>query len=228
MMKRVSVVVPIDIFNGLVDYGKRMKSTFTVVDFDSVYGFNGVVSERTKSFQLGCMKQLITDSFTPLIVRGVDDTPLRFAILTKNLTALSKTITKDVILDYNIENGYISPQYLGNGTTCVELYDALRMINAKLYLSSYMKNILFSREITDDPNLIRICNMKAEVGGDLLRLPDFPYPIFTINNILSVNKGDRIYLTVYKESGDSAIAEFTVSKTKKKFSVKISYRILLL
>lgn len=229
-MEHYSVLIPPDVFGSIVDYGKKMKSTFTMVGYDGIYGFNGVVSEKTKSFQLGCMKEVVTVPTTePIIIRGVGGVPIKIAMLTKNITALAKS-GGQMVLEYDMSNGYIKPCSIHNDQIECGMYNdsTMTVVRNQLMLDALNGNVIYDKDITNEPDFVRICAMKADMGGDMLRLSDFKHPIFAVSNIIGLNKGDTVRLTVTQNDMNTAVVQFTVTKKTKKVGVVTTYRILLL
>ena len=229
---KIAAIQP-DMFAMIVEYGKRMKSTFTAVDSlnGRIFGFNAIANDDVRRYNLACLKfidNIGVPDFTPVIMS--DDGAVAVAAQTKDFTALAKqpgNTGADVYYDYL--NGRIVPTFITRGEGSVPTFDIDYMRIVYMNITGYMNRttpIVLDREITDDAVFNRICNMKADQGGTMYRVDRCTF--FVIGNILGINKGDKVFVSIYPESISTAIVHFKIVKPKKKYTLNVMYRILQL
>jgi hypothetical protein len=87
------------------------------------------------------------------------------------------------------------------------------------------KTLIDNLDISDYQPFLDVINMSASEGGAIVNYEGIP--IFTIGNILGVNKGDKVFLTVEQIADRYAHSLFTVCKTKKNYRLEVKSTILI-
>ena len=220
-------------FDMIVDYGKKLKSTLTVVDTTThaIYGFNAIVNEDVRRYSLACLKY-INNLNSPDIAPNILDKfnrPINLVGQTKGFTAMAKEPgNTGMDIYYDEMNGRIVPRFFSRGNTTIPTFEDQYLRNAYLNLLTHSKlpPLVDNMELTDYEPYQQICAMKAADGGSMINIDK--YTFFMIGNILGVNKGDKSFISIYPESPQSGIVHFKIMKPKKKYQLNVMYRILLL
>nr|DAE82575.1 MAG TPA: hypothetical protein [Caudoviricetes sp.] len=218
-------------FQILLETSKRMKSDITMLDGGGgIHGCNGFVNEEDKIFDIGCIKRVI-DEYSK--VSRIKEMPvINIAIQSKNIIALGKIpgdglelyyqkYSDDVYMCDSVKRGDLS--YIA--FDCQKLY--MCVMNG-FYANSFMtikKTLIDNLDISDYQPFLDVINMSASEGGAIVNYNGIP--IFTIGNILGVNKGDKVFLTVEQITDRHANALFTVCKTKKNYRLEVKSTILI-
>lgn len=134
---------------------------------------------------------------------------------------------KPVSIAHTLRDGRVTESGEYVSVTLVAPNEMLEKINLLIWQVGNAKHIITDSNITDNPDFRDIIDAKAGAGASMWipKLPEsdlkpIPYGISLNTSILNVSKGDSIYLNIYdripQRSGYCFVAQFTVSKVKRK------------
>lgn len=129
--------------------------------------------------------------------------------------------------EININNSHV---YSSNGTSIsifnIEYYT--RIINMINNVNIIMNNsILYQNtNLREDLDFEQILQHKTAEGAFMYNIEN-KFPIFIYNNLLPVNKGDSVSITIFNDTNIRFLSRFDITKKKKvKVEVYIVYRYL--
>ena len=186
-------------FLAFVDVLKSMKSDILYITTTGIYGFDN---------SLTIVKKLnrIYNVGRDIIIR------------TASLVEYSKSIV-DIPQesDVSIPFMYLEPMSLAN--TLQNIIMSVHSLEAK-------NQVVYTCNLRESENFNSIMNMKTGDGVGILIVND-KYPITLYNNILPVNKADKVFLSISEIDHTSFLAQFIILK-KKDITIHVYIRYLFL
>lgn len=233
--------IPYQDIKTLSDIGKLLKSTVVVIDTRSrsIYGLSGEVFP-TKKYNLGVMKTLEKSYKTEVIDHIFDSIPVPvMAIQQNHLSYIEKSMnatSSDVaILRCYEDNGIIfDTDFIYVDADRESVYPVIYDINMPRIKTALEKGMalctvvcknMFLDNTIESSEFGALMQTKSVYGGGFITVSNVR--IFVTPNLLNINKGDIVDVSVYDSDGLYTI-DFTVTKPKKKCKVHIIYQILKL
>ena len=220
-------------FQILLETTKRMKSDITMLDAGGgIHGCNGFVNEGDKIFDIGCIKRVIDEHSRVSMIKETMPAKIDIAIQSKDIIALGKVPGDGLELHYQPYSDcvYMCDSVKRGDISCIA-FDCQKLFMCVMngfYANPFMtikKTLIDNLDISDYQPFLDVINMSASEGGAIVNYEGIP--IFTIGNILGVNKGDKVFLTVEQITDRHANSLFTVCKTKKNYRLEVKSTILI-
>ena len=215
-------------FQILLETSKRMKSDITLLTHDGqIYGSNGFVNEGDKIFDVGCVKRVTSGGNG---IRINESVGIDIAIQSKNIIALGKAQGSGLELHYIPYSSAYMCDFVKRGDQQYIAFDGERLsrIIGDGFYDRHVNvsvPIFTNLDISDYEPFLNIINMSATEGGGIVNYNGIP--IFTVGNILGVNKGDKVFLSADRITNVHANVLFVVSKAKKNYNLEVKYTVLI-
>ena len=238
----VKAPLAVDWFVDIVNYAKKIKATFTVLDAKTtnMYGFNGEALNHGNA-QVGALK-FITDMPAPQTLLqtrnsiyervrfadSYDSNPVGFVVMTKDLVSAVKEVKEEntyVNLLMNIVYDrciivaieVITP----TGTTFINCFNMAPFVASyNSLMDNIFINLIPEKDITNNPDLLELLEYKAKEGAGFINMG--MYTLITPSNVLGINKNDTIGVSNTNEY----LPRIMISVHKKKYTVNTLFRTL--
>jgi hypothetical protein len=234
MIRTYEYEINSNLFLNLIEVCKKVKSQIVVCLGNTpqgvmIYGFHETI---------GLMKTIQDDS------KKIDDIsiPVGIAIESKYLNAIEKEIKEKNIetvsvlslgsdegalypLTMNFVSYFIFSKNIRCGDLMIPLLDFNKFfdIGSRVVREISYSIIIETKELTNDPEFLNMCDTKTENGVSQLHIGS--YLLYIAPNMLNIVAGDEVSITIYSANVGN-IAVFTINRKKKKCILNVILRIM--
>ena len=225
MTTRLTNELDKDLIMLMSDFGKKMKSTLTIVSGDTIFGLNGEIMDEGL-IDIGVVKMIDNHDETidmgPLHRYSNENHIEDLAIMTKDFNTIQKELEEHpeekILLSGDYSNGRLVRSVLDLSVGDI----SIPVFSNRMYWNSYhaVMEMMFrsnptfkDMDITDNIQFQEMIGKKASYGGMFVHIND--YREYMNGSIVNMNKGDTVLCTMYDFGNTSLFDVITVKKKKK-------------